>query len=116
MDAATIEKVNKRERMGTVGEASQTTKELLKRSTAVPRNTAPEQARRRPASRQIRRDQRFGYQIKRGKLVRVPESVYLVLVESGEVAPQREEDESHVPQMTYTYGAPISQQVAQNVQ
>jgi hypothetical protein len=116
MDAATIEKVNKRERMGTVGEASQTTKELLNAQQRFPVTLHQN----KPGEDQLPDKyvgiNDFGYQIKRGKLVRVPESVYLVLVESGEVAPQREEDESHVPQMTYTYGAPISQQVAQNVQ
>jgi hypothetical protein len=39
----------------------------------------------------------YAYQIKRGKMVRVPRPVYEVLVQSGHVAPLTEEDESMSP-------------------
>ena len=40
------------------------------------------------------------FQIKRGKTVHVPRSVYEVLVQGGEIAPQTEEDEYMVPEVS----------------
>ena len=61
------------------------------------------------------------YQIRRDEAVEVPESVYLVLVQGGDVPPQREEDKKYRPSMTYepmnVDGTnPISKQVPRNIQ
>lgn len=42
----------------------------------------------------------YPYRIPIGVRVEVPESVYLILVQAGEVDPQRDKDEKHVPKAT----------------